>query len=150
ERSSPRWESSAPRKKFPPPTTMAICTPARFASAVSRATADTTSGARPSAPPPNTSPECLSSPRRRAAAVDVSDGTFMQTSEVMVRGWPRPGYGPGPPDSWSGAAAEPDEAGHRAARALDDLADRGLRVTGVGLLEEDVLLVEAVHPALDD
>src|SRR5690606_26207715 len=103
---------------------MAICTPARFASAVS---------------PPNTSPESLSSTRRGGAAVDVSDGTFMQTSEVMVRGWPRPGYGPGPPDSWSGADAEPDEAGHRAARALDDLADRGLRVTGVGLLEEDVL-----------
>src|SRR5690606_35717550 len=53
--------------------------------------------------------------------------------------------GPGPPGWCSGADAETGEGGDRAAGALDDLADRGLRVAGEGLVEEDGLLEEAVH-----
>src|SRR5690625_978027 len=99
-------------------------------------------------PPPKTSPESLRSTRRGLAAGEP-DGTFMQTSEVMVRGWPRPPWGRGHPADWSGADAEPGEAGHGAAGTLDDLADGRLRVTGIGLLQEHGLLEEAVHAARD-
>src|SRR5947208_13461074 len=60
----PRWLSSAPRKKLPPPTTMATCVPPATTSAISSARACATSGSTPILPPPNTSPDSLSSTRR--------------------------------------------------------------------------------------
>src|SRR6478672_9867643 len=59
----PRCCSSAPRKKLPPPITRAICAPVATTSAICRATASTTSGSTPTAPPPNISPPSLSSTR---------------------------------------------------------------------------------------
>src|ERR1700733_4990543 len=59
----PRCCSCAPRKKFPPPITTATCTPVRTTSAIWRATSATTSGSRPTCPPPNISPPSLSKTR---------------------------------------------------------------------------------------
>src|SRR3954467_4684473 len=59
----PRWAISAPRKKLPPPTTIATCTPVRTTSQTWRAMSATTSRSRPTSPPPNTSPESFRSTR---------------------------------------------------------------------------------------
>src|SRR5262245_53649854 len=59
----PRCCSWAPRKKLPPPMTTATCTPLRTTAAICRATWCTTSGSRPTWPPPNISPPSLSSTR---------------------------------------------------------------------------------------
>src|SRR3954464_14487309 len=59
----PRCAISAPRKKLPPPTTIATCTPVRTTSDTWRAMSATTSRSRPTSPPPKTSPESLSSTR---------------------------------------------------------------------------------------
>src|ERR1700688_4132799 len=71
----PRCCSCAPRKKLPPPITTATWTPLRTTSAIWRATRWTTSGSRPTCPPPNISPPSLSNTRPycgRIAAVDDS------------------------------------------------------------------------------
>src|SRR5690554_2660629 len=59
----PRWESSAPRKKLPPPTTIAISTSVAT-EAISLAMELTTSGFTPRDPPPKDSPESLRRTRR--------------------------------------------------------------------------------------
>src|SRR6187402_2567155 len=59
----PRWRSSLPRKKLPPPITTATWNPAAETEAISRAMRETTSGSTPSLPPPNSSPESLSRTR---------------------------------------------------------------------------------------
>src|SRR5690625_7362031 len=51
---------------------------------------------------------------------------------------------------WSAADAEADETGDGAAGLLHDLADRLLRVLREALVQQHVLLVEAVQAALDD
>src|SRR5262245_7368142 len=56
--------SCAPRKKLPPPTTTATCTPSRTTVAIWRAIARTTTMSTPIAPPPKTSPDSLSTTRR--------------------------------------------------------------------------------------
>src|SRR5215218_8294352 len=59
----PRCCNCAPRTKLPPPITTATCTPLRTTSAICRATRCTTSGSRPTSPPPNISPPSLRSTR---------------------------------------------------------------------------------------
>src|SRR5579875_2398478 len=68
----PRCCSWAPRKKLPPPMTTATCTPWRTTSAIWRATCATTSGSRPTCPPPNISPPSLSSTREYLGRFDRS------------------------------------------------------------------------------
>src|SRR5699024_8767600 len=168
-RCRPRRGSSAPRKKLPPPTTIATCTPSCTAEAISLAMAATTSGSRPTDPPPNTSPESLSR-TRRAPGDAVVIGFLPETSGrrwccgqvgapagrapdgdgtgvAPVRG--RTGATPVMPLG-SGAHAEPGETGDRATGLGDDLADRLLRVLRERLVEQHDLLEEAVQPPLDD
>src|SRR3954468_5341559 len=164
----PRCDSSAPRKKLPPPTTTATSTPDRTAAAISPAMRCTTSGASPTDPPPKVSPDSLSSTRRAFGSgvpgrTSVTSATCPPVACVgssgagrgagaCVREWPRPvGRGPLPGDSLvSGSHAEPREARHGAAGLGEDLADRLLRVLGERLVEQHVLLEEAVQAALDD
>ncbi len=84
--------------------------PSPLAMAISCATAATTSGSSPIAPPPNTSPESLRSTRRW-----LSDMFVLSTG---VRLWPR-SAGAGATGWLSGADAEADEAGDRPARGGD-------------------------------
>src|SRR5699024_1244586 len=158
---------SAPRKKFPPPTTIATWTPSCTAVAISLAIEATTSGSRPTEPPPNTSPESLSR-TRRAPADAVVIGFLPETSGrrwccgqvgapgcgctpdgdgtgvAPVRG--RTGATPVMPRG-SGAHAEPGETGDGATGLLDDLTDRLLRVLRERLVEEHDLLEEPVQPS---
>src|ERR1035437_7112729 len=134
--------SSAPLKKLPPPTTIATCTPWRTASAISPATLRTTMGSRPTAPPPNISPDNFSKTRRATGGTTpdslVTSGMRASSLRLLNGCWVL------------GSHTESGEADHRAARGLDELAHRGLRVLGERLLDEHVLLVEAVHAAFDD
>src|SRR4051812_26361754 len=63
----PEADSSAPRKKLPPPTTIATSTCPTVA-AICLAIPRTVSGSTPSLPPPKTSPDSLSRTRRRLGA----------------------------------------------------------------------------------
>src|SRR5690625_2831819 len=126
---------------------MATSTPARLASAICRATPETTSASRPIEPPPNTSPESLSRTRRGRP---VSAVVVIESPGSWCAGGPDPRTGRGHRHEASGADAEPGEAGQRAAGLLDDLADGRLGVTRVGLVQQHGLLEETVHPALDD
>src|SRR5690606_35446225 len=79
--------------------------------------------------------------------------TFPSGSKAGDGPTPRPKYlgrGVGAWSCRSGAHAEPGVAGHGAAGLRDDLADRLLRVLGERLVEQHVLLEEAVETALDD
>src|SRR6478736_6613578 len=149
-RSRPFWASSAPRKKLPPPQTMATCTPSATAAAISAATRRTTPASRPIDPPPNASPDSFSSTRRGS----VSVMGYLQGVGGVLRGsragGPGPS-GPGPPGvASSGADAEPHEAGHGAADLGEHLGDRLLRVLRERLVQEDDVLEVARQAALDD
>src|SRR5690349_18473637 len=86
----PRWLSSAPRKKLPPPTTMATCTPSLTADVTCLAMPLTTSGSMPICPPPMTSPESLSRTRRmrqryRPVALGTSSAADLDVREPRHR-----------------------------------------------------------------
>ncbi len=84
--------SSAPRKKLPPPTTTATSLPSWTAWAICRATPRTTSGARPTLPPPKTSPDSFSSTRRYERLSAPSVVTCPQGSAAVARSFhTRPG-----------------------------------------------------------
>src|ERR1700754_5138525 len=154
----PRFWSSAPRKKLPPPTTTATWTPRRTTDAIWRATAWTTSGSTPTMPPPNTSPDSLRTTRRglpgggavgssaphvESPATSVIRPPFVATPWHLVRGasWsvlPRPP--PAPP-----AVAAPPRLGRGATpgSGLADLEADEPRHVDAGLAENllDALLV---------
>src|ERR1700755_317510 len=81
----PRCWSSEPRKKLPPPITTATCAPSLTTSASCRATASTTVGSTPTAPPPNISPPSLSSTRRKPGR--GWSGSILE-SLIVYLGWP--------------------------------------------------------------
>src|SRR5215213_6311292 len=124
----PRWCSSAPRKKSPPPMTTAICAPVATTSAICRATASTTTGSTPTAPPPNISPPSLSNTRRKPGrepsrmASTRSGLADLEAGEILDR---QPGC---------------------VHQGLDGL----LRVLDRGLLEQHDVLVVAVDAAVHD
>src|SRR3954466_2438254 len=203
----PRWESSAPRKKFPPPTTTDTCTPSRTTSAIWPASRATTSGSTPRLSAPNTSPESFSSTLRyrgpgvspavgSCSACGVPSRSMTSSGSVVVvstlasplgaapvrpllpcrpRGVsvPQAGdvrrerrprrparpSGPGRPvrrralghgrrtGIGSGADLEPGETGRVDAGLLEHLLHRLLVLLGERLLEQHVVLEEAVDPA---
>src|SRR6478735_4652831 len=130
----PRWLSSAPRKKLPPPTTIATST-VRAASAISRAIAETTSGFTPSAPAPNASPESFSiTLRLRSVIVPI-----LPFGSKLVPRTKRESGSKNDPDSPSKvlrADLEASEVAHREARVGQDLLDLDLVVLRVVLLEQ--------------
>src|SRR6266480_817006 len=172
-----RW-SSAPRNMLPPPTTTATWIPRRTTVAIWRANDWTTFGSTPTAPPPNTSPESLSTTRRVLGWPSIVVRVVAVHSTVFViTGTPptcslccrwrsslQAGYGEGAaavrcrtPDGplaancGSGLAhLEPDEPAHRNASLLQNLLDGLLLVGHRRLLDEDEVLEEGVHPTLDD
>src|SRR5690625_5219738 len=169
----PRWDSSAPRKKLPPPTTIAHSTPWATPSAISPAMRETTSGSTPTAPPPKASPESLRRTRRPSCFFGRTGiGDVMVWLMSILPRWVLGDDTGAAPHRWCGAAgwwprsrmagelwgsrgwsaadAEADETGDGAAGLLHDLADRLLRVLREALVQQHVLLVEAVQPALDD
>src|SRR5690606_34987061 len=123
-------------------------------------------------PPPNASPESLSRTRRRDAGASLvtvksssrawtgSVSTLPQIATTSLDARPggcekaRPrlcGTGPsGCTASDLRADLEAREAGDRDPRVVGDLLDRQLVVLRVGLVEQDDLLEERVHAALDD
>src|SRR5690242_3350358 len=126
----PRVESSAPRKKLPPPTTIAIST-SLAASAISLAMPLTTSGLTPREPPPNASPESL----RRTRRLGSDNGVPLPVVEILAA--PEGGtavHGKGPPSRSSRALhtlvlradLEAGEAAHGQARVGEDLRDGDL------------------------
>src|SRR3954454_16045876 len=121
----PRSDSSWPRKKLPPPMTTATWTPDLTTSAICRATSWTTSGSTPTCPPPNISPP-----------------SFSRTRFQFV--------GAGSIGAVLPADREADELVQGDPGLVKNRLDRLLVVTDVGLLEQDVVLVEGVDPALDD
>src|SRR3954447_5722583 len=149
---------------LPPPTTTATCTPLRTTSPICRAIVATVVGSMPSgSPPANASPESLSSTRlqRGLSVGGTSVGGTTVTGQLLARGPPQsstrkgavPMNGTAPPRSFSGAAdLEAGEALERHAGAFEDLLN--VLLAGVGLdgrlLEQHDVLVEAVHPTLDD
>src|ERR1700754_5038929 len=149
-----RWESSAPRKKLPPPMTMDICTPPRTTSAIWRATACTTSGSTPTSPPPNISPPSLSSTLRKPCPRPFSRFS-MPSSLACDCAPPSTICEGGAPPRFSSlrsglADLEAGEPGDRHAGRVEHRFDRLLGVLHGGLLAEHGVLVEAVDPALDD
>src|SRR3954447_24296509 len=158
----PRFCNSAPRKKLPPPTTTAICTPRRVAVAICRAMPCTTSGSTPTAPPPNTSPESFSTTRRgrKGGEVGSSTGTACSVTivmrpaflhsfreDLMRRGGRAQNRVPDLPCHLFVlllADLEPDEPGDVEARLVGDLLHGLLVVDHGGLLEQDVVLEEGV------
>src|SRR5439155_14800018 len=177
-RSMPARWSPAPRKQLPPPTTPAPWTPRRTTVAIWRANDWTTFGSTPTAPPPNTSPESLSTTRRVRGwpsivvrAVAVHSTVFVITCTpptcfivlplaVIVAGrvW-RGGRGcplsdtrrPPSANCGSGLAhLEPDEPAHRDAGLLEHLLDGLLLVGHRRLLHQHEVLEEGVHAAVDD
>src|SRR5665648_461785 len=167
----PIWDSSAPRKKLPPPTTIATCTPARTASPISWAIPRTTSGASPTFPPPKVSPESLSSTRRGlgvstaaswAAATPTAasttsavwscttgpppsagtGGAVLCGAELSIERGPRPEGSRAAVATPSGSHAEPCECRHHAADLGEHLCDGLLLVLGDGLVDQHVLLEE--------
>src|SRR6476659_6802724 len=154
----PRCESSAPRKKLPPPTTIATWTPVRTTSAICRAMVATTSGSTPSLPPPNTSPDSLRTTRRygcpsswtpEAATSPVSaldPCTITASSSLDVWTSPRQSASPGS----AAADLEPGEALHGHAGRVQDGLDVLLAVQHRRLLEQGDVLEEAVDPPLHD
>src|SRR5579875_3576484 len=163
----PRWLSSAPRKKLPPPTTIATCTPESTTPAIWRAIEATTSGSTPTAPPPKTSPDSLSSTRRNHAGWSgtTSDGATSvsligspfpsRSGSTLPAGPRRPPRGGGPGgDDTDGADDSADlevgELRDRHARLVEQRLHRLLVVDDRGLLEQHVVLEVPVDAALDD
>src|SRR3954467_1891705 len=129
---------------------MATWTPARATSAICLAIEFTTSGTTPSFPPPNTSPDSFSTTRWQAGANGQEAGfgsvprvsvTIPASSFVAVLF--RSSWG-------SGADLEAGEPLH----GHTGLVEHGLHgLLALGhrrLLEQDDVLEEAFHPALDD
>src|SRR5699024_6478084 len=171
----PRWESSAPRKKLPPPTTTAHSTPWETPSAISPAMRETTSGSTPTAPPPKASPESFRRTRRPSSGwgrTGIGDVNVWVMSDLPR--WVLGDDTGAAPRRWCGAAgrwrrsraarvgedrtalprvsaadAEAQEPGDGAAGLLDDLADGLLVVLGVRLVQQAVLLEVSVEAALD-
>src|SRR3954464_14131105 len=128
----------------------------------------TTSGSTPTAPPPNTSPESFSTTRRgrKGGEVGSSTGTACSVTivmrpaflhsfreDLMRRGGRAQNRVPDLPCHLFVlllADLEPDEPGDVEARLVGDLLHGLLVVDHGGLLEQDVVLEEGVHPALDD
>src|ERR1700722_17210765 len=79
----PRCCSCAPRKKLPPRITTATWTPLRRTSAIWRATRWTTSGSRPTCPPPNISPPSLSNTRPYCGRIAADDDSPL-TSAISL------------------------------------------------------------------
>src|SRR3954470_7479074 len=132
----PRCCSSEPRKKLPPPITTATCAPSLTTSAIWRATASTTVGSTPTAPPPNISPPSLSSTRRKPGR--EPSGPILTSSMASSAGP-------------SGLAhLEPGELLDGDAGVVQQGLDGLLGVLDRGLLEQHDVLVEAVDAALDD
>src|SRR5664279_1487828 len=132
----PRVAPTMPRKMLPPPTTIAISTPSSTrASATSSAIRWTTAASMPNEMlvSAKASPESFSTTRRNRLSVI---GT--------------PGFASGPTLFLAHLdAGEPADLGLWS-ELLDELAHGELRVPHEALLEEDVVLVEAVQPALHD
>src|SRR4051812_28229258 len=86
----PAWDSSAPRKKLPPPMTTATCVPLATTSASWRAMPLTITGSTPTLPPPIVSPESLSStrlyPRPSAGAKAVGADSGASRLAMSVNG----------------------------------------------------------------
>src|SRR5581483_1812069 len=128
-RSIPREAPFSPRKMLPPPTTMAIWTlRASTASATSSASRLTTTASMPEPmeESANASPESFSStlPHRlsaTAASLLFADFEPHEPADLRLRAQPR-----------------------------QERSDDDLRVAHEALLDEDVVLVEAADPALDD
>src|ERR1700712_1316015 len=156
----PRFCSSAPRKKLPPPTTTATWMPRRMTVAIWRASDCTTSGSTPTAPPPNTSPESLRTTRRGRgdAGAGSSIATACSVTIVMRAAFPsrsaeRP-YVTGRPGAESRsrppvprscrplllADLEPDEPGDLQPGGLGHLLDGLLVVDDRRLLEQHEVL----------
>src|SRR3954468_19109597 len=156
----PRFCSSAPRKKLPPPTTTATCTPVRTTVAIWRARPCTTSGSRPTAPPPKTSPESFSTTRRGrtdggtgsptgaacSVTIVMSSAFLRLTPETLCDG--EAGRRIAYPTSRTSeprwllllADLEPDEPGDVDAGLLEDLRHGLLGVRHRRLLEQDEVL----------
>src|SRR6476469_7237428 len=141
----PRWDSSAPRKKLPPPTTTPTCVPPRTTSAICRAREWTTSGPTPTPPPPNSSPESLSMTRR----YQVSGGAKPPVLLAGPLSSRRAGSTLAATRS-AGPDLEVGEPGEGDPGRVEHLLDRALGLTHRLLLEQDVVGVEGVEPALDD
>src|SRR5690349_11803109 len=137
----PRWLSSAPRKKLPPPTTMATWVPEATTSATCRAMDWTTSGSTPTLPPPKTSPESLSSTRRyesgdeRAASPSSVIWRLLSSFVSLNPSW----FGPS-----ALAHLEVSELRDRDARGDQHVLHRLLLLVHRLLLEQDDRLEEAV------
>src|SRR6478735_1156541 len=146
----PRWLSSAPRKKLPPPTTTAISTRST-AAAISRAIWLTTSGLTPSWPAPNASPESLRRTRRRPVR-SVMGVVLSSRFKIVPRG-----HEEGvrimtirTPSTLLRADLEAREVRDGDTGVLRHLGDRELVVLGVVLLEQGDLLDERGDAAFDD
>src|SRR5918995_6969841 len=169
----PRCDNSAPRKKLPPPTTIATST-VRAASAISLASELTTSGFTPSAPPPNASPESFSITLRLRSVIPDRPSRLVKTTgspapaQSRFRGRPPmrraagsgcpSGHGKGSPDRAAtrtplqllGADLEASEVAHREARVGEHLGDGQLVVLRVVLLQQCDLLEVRAEAAFDD
>src|ERR671912_652431 len=165
----PRFCNSAPRKKLPPPTTTATCTPVRTTEAIWRATACTMSGSTPTSPPPKTSPDSLSTTRRGrpgGGAVGSSTAVAVWSPATFIRPtFPRPSRPPTSAYAFAKAVArpaahhglrttvsgsgladlEPDEPRHIDAGLAEHLLDGLLVVGHRGLLQQDEVLEEGVR-----
>src|SRR5579859_89920 len=171
----PRFSSSAPRKKLPPPTTAATWTPRRTTWAICREISWTTSGSTPIAPPPKTSPDSLRTTRRGRGPVPTRAGTANSSATVSTIAPPCvgtnlsrprplvvPGYASGEARTGTPARRPPrrvdlglphfevDEPAHRDPGLLEDLGHGLLLVLYGRLLDQDEVLEEAVDPTVDD
>src|SRR5664280_379347 len=150
----PRCCSSTPRKKLPPPTTIATWTPLCTTSAICAAIEPTTSGSTPSWPPPKASPDSLS--RTLLYAIRPTPRVASYAALVMnVRRLPhRVTAHVTLPASCrsirSGPGSEAYESGDLDALALEKSANGLLVVGDRRLVEQAVVLVERAHAALDD
>src|SRR5664279_592570 len=150
----PRCCSSTPRKKLPPPTTIATWTPLCTTSAICAAIEPTTSGSTPSRPPPKASPDSLS--RTLLYAIRPTPRVASYAALVMnVRRLPhRVTAHVTLPASCrsirSGPGSEAYESGDLDALALEKSANGLLVVGDRRLVEQAVVLVERAHAALDD
>src|SRR6478735_2831826 len=145
----PRWLSSAPRKKLPPPTTMAIST-CPTAAAISRAIWLTASGFTPSWPAPNASPDNFRRTRRRPVASSITWDPLVAFADYRTQAkGPHRLCDAGLPEVLR-ADLEAGEAGEREPSVLGHLRDGQLVVLRVVLVEQRDLLEERVHATLDD
>src|ERR687886_765918 len=147
----PAWDSSAPRKKLPPPTTTATCVPPWTTSASWVAMLCTMSESTPTLPPPKASPDSFSRTRLYPAPSAGWNAVGADMGAV--------GPGAAGPDGDNGvrvcgwlrlADLEAGEPLHGQAGLVDDLLDRALGLGDRRLLEEDEVLVVGVDPTLDD